>query len=481
GNKPINATRHIYCGHFFCKQCIEADFICKCKTPIQPNEICNDHLINSLVSYCSTLAEIIQERDLWNLTTNSNELQLPATTEINSTADNIKYYVPKKNINKQNPKGETKLHIACLKNQEKYVSLLLAAGANPNTKDHNGWTPLQEVVSYGYTNICRLLLECGALPNTSGADNRKALHDAVMNNRLPEAKLLLKYGANKNVYDDHGKRPIDYCQPHSELKNILETENELNNISEEDKHFNYTLNQSYSIRPCDTFIVYALNLREENIKNLDQIVLKHKIKIASQFRSSVTHVIVETNNENVVQLSYNVMIALLRGTWILSTEWIQLCMEMGELFKEDLEIFEVSGAPIKGIPKKARENAESQNPGLFNQCHFYFSFQSKSVYIYNMQLTKDALITLIREGGGTVLKRGPNPEDIKDEEEFIPFHVANEPTHSLYKCRYYIIYMPGKNEPAIKYNMAHIKTLPLAWLIECIEKFTLIDPIQLGL
>lgn len=37
-------------------------------------------------------------------------------------------------------------------------------------------------------------------------------------------------------------------------------------------------------------------------------------------RPSVTHIIVETNNENVVQLSYNVMIALLRGIWILNTE-----------------------------------------------------------------------------------------------------------------------------------------------------------------
>lgn len=79
------------------------------------------------------------------------------------------------------------------------------------------------------------------------------------------------------------------------------------------------------------------------------------------------------------------------------------------------------------------------------------------------------------------MKREPNPENIKDQGLFIPFHIANVPTHSLYKCTHYIIYVPERDEPRIKYNMPHIKTLPLIWLIECIEKFTLIDPLHLGL
>lgn len=66
----------------------------------------------------------------------------------------------------------------------------------------------QEVVNFGYINICQLLLECGALPNTPGILNRRALHDAAINNRLAEAKILLKYSANKNVYDDYGKKPM---------------------------------------------------------------------------------------------------------------------------------------------------------------------------------------------------------------------------------------------------------------------------------
>ncbi|XP_050471073.1 BRCA1-associated RING domain protein 1-like [Bombus huntii] len=481
GNEPINATRYTSCGHFFCKQCVGNDSLCIiCKIPVQPIETCSDHVIESLVSHCNNIAEIIQERDLWNAATTSNSIQSP--NRINSTVCNLKYRIPKKNINKQNSKGETQLHTACLKGkiQEDHIKVLLAAGANPNTKDYNGWTPLQEVVSYGYSDICYLLLKCGALPNTPGEGNRTALHEAAKANRLSEAKLLLKYSANKNVYDDYGKRPIDYCEPYSRMWNILKDENELDNVLETTKDLSHTLNKSLSMA-FDMVVIYMSDLQEKNKRYLNEIASKNKIKIVSRFQSSVTHVIVEANSENVVQPSYDVMMALLHGAWLLNTEWIQLGMDISEILKGDLEIFEVSGTPIKGIPKKARENAQKQNPGLFNRCYFYFAWQSKNVYANGIQLTKEALIALVQEGGGTVLKREPNPENIKDQGLFIPFHIANEPTHSLYKCTHYIIYVPEKDEPRIKYNMPHIKTLPLIWLIECIEKFTLIDPLQLGL
>ncbi|CAL4123054.1 unnamed protein product, partial [Meganyctiphanes norvegica] len=46
------------------------------------------------------------------------------------------------NINKRNAKGETLLHVACVKVDVEKVRSLLKAGARPNTKDNAGWTPL---------------------------------------------------------------------------------------------------------------------------------------------------------------------------------------------------------------------------------------------------------------------------------------------------------------------------------------------------
>lgn len=155
---------------------------------------------------------------------------------------------------------------------------------------------------------------------------------------------------------------------------------------------------------------------------------------------------------------------------------------MDNIHDMDLGVFEVAGAPTHGIPKKARQNTEYHNPRLFNNCFFHFALQANTTYdIGDLQLTKDDLIKLVKAGEGTILTREPNPEDLNYMLQLIPFHVANDTSHPLHKCTHYIIYMPGKSEPLIKYNMPHIKSLPLVWLIECIEKFTLINPVHLGL
>ncbi|XP_076233940.1 BRCA1-associated RING domain protein 1 [Calliopsis andreniformis] len=490
GNQPVNAIRYTNCDHFFCEECIGNDSICtKCNTPVQPIEIQNDHIVKSLVSYCNIIAEIIKEKDLWNTTADINSSHAPSAifnvSKARSRSFHLgsKHFVPKKDINKRNEKGETRLHIACLKENESYVKTLLAAGANPNTKDNANWTPLQEVVNYGYSNICKLLLECGASPNTPGSENRTALHEAAIKNRLEEAKMLLQYSAKRDVYDEHGKRPIDYCEPYTNMWKILNEENEMNETVEGTTNLNCTLDQSsFAIQSYGGIVIYASNLKEENRKLLQQMASKHKVKVASVFRSFVTHVIVEANYQNIVPLSYDVMMALLRGNWLINSEWIQLTMDVDNILSVDLELFEISGTPIQGIPRKARENEQNQNPRLFNQCHFYFALHAKNVYYVNgIELTKDSLTRLVQEGNGTVLKREPNPEHIESKEQTVPFHIANEPSHPLYKCTHYVIYVPGKEEPRVKYNMPHLKTLPLMWLIECIEKFALINPLDIGL
>lgn len=161
---------------------------------------------------------------------------------------------------------------------------------------------------------------------------------------------------------------------------------------------------------------------------------------------------------------------------------IALARDLDDVVNMDFEVFEVSGAPVSGIPKKARMNAEHLKPRLFNNCFFYFALRVNDEYrIDDIRLTKTDLVKLVKEGEGTVLTRQPNPEDLKDASLVIPFHTADDSSHPLHKCTHYIIYMPGKYEPRIIYNMPHIKSLPLMWLIECIEKFTLVDPAYLGL
>ncbi|TGZ51932.1 BRCA1-associated RING domain protein 1, partial [Temnothorax longispinosus] len=143
GSKPVSPVRLTNCGHFFCHDCIKSATKCvKCDVPVQPKEIKPDHLISNLVQNCDLIAEIIQKRDVWDNITDTSNTSLDNTISTVLHTPRKQDYIRKKNINKTNPKGETQLHTACLKGNAEQVKHLLLAGANPNTKDNAGWTPL---------------------------------------------------------------------------------------------------------------------------------------------------------------------------------------------------------------------------------------------------------------------------------------------------------------------------------------------------
>ncbi|KAG7154851.1 BRCA1-associated RING domain protein 1-like 2 [Homarus americanus] len=110
-----------------------------------------------------------------------------------------------------------------------------------------------------------------------------------------------------------------------------------------------------------------------------------------------------------------------------------------------------------------------KRPGLFNGCHMFLWGNFSDPYPSRKELE-----TLIKAGGGIVLAREPNPESIPEKEQTVPFHSnVDDP---LGNCSHYILYQEGNSEPQIKYDMAHIKSLPLIWLYSCIERFQLLPP-----
>lgn len=67
--------------------------------------------------------------------------------------------------------GETKLHVACIKNDAVKVKQLLAAGADANITDHAGWTPLHEACNHGHVECVRELLKARRLVYEINGDN----------------------------------------------------------------------------------------------------------------------------------------------------------------------------------------------------------------------------------------------------------------------------------------------------------------------
>lgn len=121
---------------------------------------------------------------------------------------------------RKNGRGETPLHIACIKGDVKRVKELLELGAKVNTRDFAQWTPLHEACVHGFREIVELLITNGAyIDATAGDDCVTPMHDAVSNNHLEVVKFLLKRkDSPTDVKNALGQLPKDLCKTNEMLE-----------------------------------------------------------------------------------------------------------------------------------------------------------------------------------------------------------------------------------------------------------------------
>lgn len=97
------------------------------------------------------------------------------------------------------------LFLAVLDNHIELARLLLAAGADPNVCDEEGYSPLRICAQKGYLEMARLLLLCGATKTIheagGGGSDFNALGMAAYSLNVEMVRLLLTHGADPNVED----------------------------------------------------------------------------------------------------------------------------------------------------------------------------------------------------------------------------------------------------------------------------------------
>ena len=134
--------------------------------------------------------------------------------------ENIKLFITKYNFspNEKDEYGNTPLYNAINKefkgDKEKYIDVinyLIENGANVNSKDIMGRTPLMRAAQYGFPEALSLLLKNGAEINHKAQDESTALHYAVSSKNLEAIKILIANKADINAKDELGFTPLYYA------------------------------------------------------------------------------------------------------------------------------------------------------------------------------------------------------------------------------------------------------------------------------
>lgn len=145
----------------------------------------------------------------------------PNSTLVVAAANNNKdladYLLAKgANINTSNEKGCTPLNAALgftFTDCREVAEFLIAKGADINAKDDIGNSPLQNVVMNGeYKGIAELLINKGAVLNARNKWGNTPLHTAASFNRMEMAGILIAHGADMNVKNNEGLTPLQVAE-----------------------------------------------------------------------------------------------------------------------------------------------------------------------------------------------------------------------------------------------------------------------------
>ena len=153
------------------------------------------------------------------------------------------------------------------------------------------------------------------------------------------------------------------------------------------------------------------------------------------------------------------------GINMVRVSWITESLQNDQMLDDELYHAEFA-AEDQTSSKKFKQLIESQHPRLLSGLFFYLTGTFRS------DLKREHVTELIKMCGGQLVKREPDPEWIPPEEISCPHHAQQS---STFASTSHIILYDDSREPLLKYNMAHIKTLPLSWLVDSVKKCKLFE------
>lgn len=108
--------------------------------------------------------------------------------------------------------GQSALYIVTARRDLTWMRFMLSRGADPNTPDDRGVTPLQLATNLGFVDGVQLLLASGAAVDATSSTGETPLIAAVHQRDLAIVRALLAKGADPERADNSGRSARDYAQ-----------------------------------------------------------------------------------------------------------------------------------------------------------------------------------------------------------------------------------------------------------------------------
>ncbi|KAL3673415.1 hypothetical protein V7S43_001127 [Phytophthora oleae] len=153
-----------------------------------------------------------------NIRSDESQQANQGSNEIGNTGEIVKQEEPSGfDINQEDLKGNTALHLAAMSPSErcqKMLQLLLENGADPNRANWFGYTPLHLFCSHqnGPASLINIFIEHGVSIHAQSLDGSTALHLAIGRGSEDVAVALVSAGAFVHLLDAAGRSVVDLLE-----------------------------------------------------------------------------------------------------------------------------------------------------------------------------------------------------------------------------------------------------------------------------
>ncbi|KAK9726426.1 hypothetical protein RND81_05G214200 [Saponaria officinalis] len=164
-----------------------------------------------------------------------------------------------------------------------------------------------------------------------------------------------------------------------------------------------------SVNGTQNWVLCASSLSADQKSMLVKFVNMCGATITKHWTPEVTHVIAATDMTGACSRTLKVLMAILKGRWVLKTDWVEACMERKCPVDEEPYEINLDNHGCCDGPKTGRLRALSNAPMLFSGLKFYFSGDFIPSYRGDLQ-------DLISAGGGTILESREHLQQCRNQQ-----------------------------------------------------------------